>query len=120
MGRRNESSQQMLLGTLDMLILRASVLCFALAVTLLSGIGPGLLSMAGVMSKHLLRTLQETSRSHGGQLHVSPSPPNTKCGLHSINVRELDKRRLLAAELTCRCQDKCSSPLGLLNPIYPF
>lgn len=45
----------------------ASVLCFALVITLLSGVGPGLLSMAGAMSKHLLRTLQETSRSHGGQ-----------------------------------------------------
>lgn len=44
-----------------------AVLGFAVSITLLSGIGAGLLPMMGTTGAHLLRTLQEASRSFGGQ-----------------------------------------------------
>lgn len=43
------------------------VLCFAIAITVFSGIAAGLLPMAGATGARLLQTLRETSRSFSGQ-----------------------------------------------------
>ena len=51
----------------DAIHVDVAVLCFALAITLLSGIGAGFLSVTGATGAHLLQTLQEASRSHGAQ-----------------------------------------------------
>jgi len=44
-----------------------AILSFALLITLLSGIGAGLLPMTATISTGMLKTLQEASRSFGGQ-----------------------------------------------------
>jgi putative ABC transport system permease protein len=51
----------------DAIHIDVAVLGFALVITLLSGIGAGLLSMSGATGTRLLQTLQEASRSYGAQ-----------------------------------------------------
>ncbi|HVH85612.1 MAG TPA: ABC transporter permease, partial [Terriglobales bacterium] len=50
----------------DSIHMDAAVLCFTAAITLLSGLGAGLLPMTGVTSRHLLQVLREASRSYTG------------------------------------------------------
>lgn len=103
----------------------ASVLCFALVITLLSGIGPGLLSMAGAMSKHLLRTLQETSRSHGGQskallrkMLLAGEVGLTVILLISAGLLLKSYEKLRSSDLGCATQNIMTMRVNLPKPRY--
>jgi len=102
-----------------------AVLCFAVAITLLSGIGAGLLPMMGTTGTRLLQTLQEASRSVGGQSKanlrkalLAGEVGLTMVLLLSAGLLLKSYQRLRAVDLGCSTHNVLTMRLSLPKPGY--
>ena len=109
----------------DAIHMDAEVLWFALAITLLSGIAAGWLPMAGVTGTRLLQTLQEASRSFGGQgkaklrkALLSAEVGLTMLLLISAGLLLKSYERLRAVDLGCATQNILTMRVNLPKPRY--
>ena len=109
----------------DAIHIDAAVLLFALLITFLSGIGPGLLSMSGAVGARLLQTLQETSRSQGAQnratlrkVLLAAEVGLTVALLISAGLLLKSYERLRSIDLGCATHNLMTMRVNLPKPGY--